>query len=113
MGWPQNAYVGQKVVRHRFAGPHEHIAPPLGETLTVSWVGVVVYQGEEFVVLDLVEHPSPREGVRSWQRGWAADFFRPVQDTRKSYQWLEALLDPTNHKDLEHVHPNSPIPELV
>lgn len=39
--------------------------------------------------------------------------FRPVQDTKKSYEQLQALLNPANHKDPGHVHPNSPVPELV
>lgn len=102
MAWPQDAYVGQKVVRYRTDDEFEDIAPPLNKEVTISWIGIAEWYGQSIIVIDTVEYPSPRtSSYKGWQRGWAAAFFRPVQSTSTGFALLTALLNPANHRHRE------------
>lgn len=112
MAWPQDAYVGQKVVRWKDDGiTCIGNPPPVGLKVTISYIGIVKYANETFVVIDLVEYPTPLSYTEhpTWKRGWRASYFYPIQSTFTGFSILACLQDPANHRDLEDVSPNSPV----
>ena len=101
MTWPQDAYVGQKVVRFRDAIDLQddltvHPCPPLGEPVTITWLKYNILWN--VILIDLKEYPAPKI-KDEWLRGWDSRIFRPVQSTGMSI--LKKLLVPT--KEIENV----------
>jgi len=96
VGWPQNAYVGQKVVKILDHGDRRpgYPSPPLGEVLTVNFVGT---DWQDDVMIDLVEYPSPEDDV--YHRGYYARGFRPAQSTETGFKLLTALLVTDKQKE--------------
>ena len=97
--WPQNAYVGQKVIRFRNPiHPAEDLtifpAPPIGEVATISWINYNrIYN---LILIDLNEYPSP--ATTGYFRGLDIRMFRPVQSTEAGMKILKGLLIPTKEK---------------
>lgn len=101
MGWPHNAYIGQKVVRFRdFEYDPSNLipmkVPQLNEIITISHVSTL---GDR-IVLDFIEYEAPENEY--FYKGWASEYFRPVQSTDKGMEVLRGLLNPINHKVLEN-----------
>jgi hypothetical protein len=105
MTWPQDAYVGQKVVCIKvlpLIHPIHMMMPiNLNEVYEIS----ALYIGRGKLWFGLTDWPP-----RVW---WHTEQFRPVQSTSISYSILAKLQDPTTHRDLEDVSTNSPVPEKV
>lgn len=104
MTWPQDAYVGQKVVciipklnECSFSGVLE---PDINEVGTISNIYVCP---NNIVIIELIEFPQPG-GLSMFGRvgpGWQASGFRPVQTTEKGMEILKSILNPKNHKALK------------
>ena len=99
ISWPQNAYVGQKVVRFRNSiHPAEDLtifpAPPIGEVVTISWIDY--NQIYNLILIDLNEYPSPE--ITGYFRGLDIRMFCPVQSTETGMKILKGLLVPTKEK---------------
>lgn len=90
-------YVGQKVARYRACPGYEELnPPPMNKEVTISWIREVVFEGETLTVIDLIEYPSPTvSSVPEWQRGWAAEYFRPIVSRPTSISIFTAMLGPT------------------
>ncbi|MDE2107478.1 MAG: hypothetical protein KGL39_60340 [Patescibacteria group bacterium] len=100
MPWPQDAYVGQKVVcvdgttpEHGNWGP----IPIQGVIYTISKIGFVFNNtgrtGIGFNIFELDRDEDPGLDL-CW---WRASRFRPVQSTSTGYAILAKLQNPANH----------------
>lgn len=107
MTWPQDAYVGQKVVcivekcNDVSIGT---IEPGKGDIGTIR----NIYIGpHNHVCIELKEFPSiggfNKSNTEYCLPGWYAYDFRPVQTNEKGMEMLRELLNPINHKVLEGV----------
>lgn len=84
LGWPQNAYVGQRVVciddsLDEWGLENPGKSPVLNHVYTITWVGLCEVNHRD-ILIDLDDCPSPASA--DWQRGFNADDFRPVDETR-------------------------------
>ena len=101
MTWPQDAYIGQKVVCIN----NKNLVYPGGKPLILNQIYTI---GEidpncggvvGFLILELHE-----EGDRLyWWR------FRPVQSTETGMEILRKLQNPANHKNLDKVKADEPV----
>lgn len=110
MPWPQNAYVGQKVVCIDGTRPYcllysDGIQPQIDCKYTIVKIGP--YHDE--IHVDIAELPkySPK------YCDWNISRFRPLQSTSTSYSLLARLQDPTNHRNLDLLMPDERVPEEV
>lgn len=98
MGWPQNAYVGQKVVCvNSIPHPNDpcpYNNPEINKIYTIDKVYIV---DGDVVMIELKE--IMWKGNDNWYSGFQASFFRPVQSTEKGMEILRGLLNPKNHKN--------------
>lgn len=92
-------YVGMQVVC--IAGPVEGETGPhpiIGQICTISWIGI---QGNDVVCIDLVEEPSPESS--QYYRGYVADGFRPLEDTKQAISCFIEILNNPKRKIVENV----------
>lgn len=109
MGWPQNAYVGQKVVCVNNADTmmrkwhSKHTKPVLGGVYTIAGFGESVYKGYVVIYLAEITNIIVTRGIRYYDCGYNIMRFRPVQErsTETGMEILRKLQDPTNHRQLE------------
>lgn len=95
MGWPQNAYVGQKVVcvgEPMFKPIAMEPIPSIGEIYTIIKI-VISSKGNVYFQLKEIEPKFYTE------MNWEYNMFRPVQSTEKGMEILRGLLNPKNHKN--------------
>lgn len=96
MGWPQNAYVGQKVVSLHTFSPRP-----------IYGLNDLPQKDEIYTISKIVISPSNEVGLffKELQTfhlyGYMATVFRPLQSTDKGMEVLKGLLNPINHKVLE------------
>jgi len=92
MTWPQNAYVGQKVVRFRNSiHPLEQFPfppPPIGEVVTITYIHYE--EAYDVTAIDTKEYPSP--ALPNWTQGYDIRMFRPAQSTEKGMEILKEIL---------------------
>lgn len=100
MGWPQNAYIGQKVICVNMDGVTNfiHLQYPLkiNKIYKIDNIECDPKRGSLYFMV------HPYDGLPNTY--WLASQFRPVQSTEKGMKILRGLLNPANHKkelDLE------------
>lgn len=99
MGWPHNAYVGQKVVC-------VNDSYPLNPSVIISYPNlpklnfiytIAELRNEKSIVLKELDNSDIITGR---QNGFFISRFRPVQSTEKGMKILRGLLNPKNHKKI-------------
>lgn len=91
MSWPQDAYVGQKVVCHNMNGIANswHRNEPLivGHIYIIKELNIGAHTGSLYFRVD--------DGT---PRLWDHRHFRPIQSTSTGYAILAKLQNPSNHR---------------
>lgn len=106
MPWPQDAYVGQKVVcvdKCYDSVTKTTILP--NEVVEIERI----HASPMGISFEIKGRPSPENLLH--YAGFAYCAFRPLQSTTRGMSTLTALLNPINHRNLDLLQPNDRVPE--
>lgn len=107
MGWPHNAYVGQKVVcvDDSFTNNLDYKEILVGNIYIIREICIfdnfICFKLLEILKRHLLEGYFSSDDDKGEDCPFDARRFRPVQSTDKGMEVLKGLLNPINHKVLE------------